>query len=310
MYRAIAANKRNTVFIISLFLIILAAIGFAVNYIWGGGRSGNYGIFIAVVIGAGVYTLIQYFAASSQALAITGAQQIQKADNPRLYRIVENLAITTGLPMPKVYIINDPAPNAFSTGRDPKHASVAATTGILDLMDDAELEGVMAHEMGHVQNYDIRVSTLVFGLVVAIGFIADILLRFSLFGGLSGGRNDNNNNNNGGGGGGANPVVLILSIVALVLSPILAALIQAAISRQREYLADASSAMITRNPPELESALKKLGEYGRPVARQNTSMAHMWVADPNKPGMMSKLFGTHPPIPDRIARLEKIGGSF
>ncbi|MCU1413937.1 MAG: protease [Microbacteriaceae bacterium] len=307
MYRAIAANKRNTVFIIGLFLIIIAAIGFAVNYIWGGGQSGNYGIFIAVVIGAGIYTLIQYFAASSQALALTGAQQIQKADNPRLYNIVENLSITTGLPMPKVYIINDPAPNAFSTGRDPKHASVAATTGILSLMDDSELEGVMAHEMGHVQNYDIRVSTLVFGLVVAIGFIADILLRFSIFGGFGGG---NRNNNSGGGGGGGNPVILILSLVALVLSPILAALIQAAISRQREYLADASSAMITRNPPELESALKKLGDYGRPVAKQNTSMAHMWIADPNKPGLMTKLFGTHPPIPDRIARLEKIGGGF
>lgn len=307
MYRAIAANKRNTVFIILLFIVILGAIGFAVNYLWGGGQSGNYSIFIAVVIGAGLYTLIQYFAASSQALAITGAHEIQKADNPRLYRIVENLSITTGLPMPKVYIINDPAPNAFSTGRDPKHASVAATTGILDLMDDDELEGVMAHEMGHVQNYDIRVSTLVFGLVVAIGFIADILLRFSIFGGLGGGRNNNNNNN---GGGGANPVILILSLVALVLSPILAALIQAAISRQREYLADASSAMITRNPPELESALKKLGQYGRPVTRQNTSMAHMWIADPNKPSAMAKLFGTHPPIPDRIARLEKIGGTF
>jgi heat shock protein HtpX len=305
MYRAIAANKRNTFFIILLFLVIIAAVGFAVNYLWGGGQYGNYSIFIAVVIGAGLYTLIQYFAASGQALAITGAQQIQKADNPRLYRIVENLSITTGLPMPKVYIINDPAPNAFSTGRDPKHASVAATTGILELMDDAELEGVMAHEMGHVQNYDIRVSTLVFGLVVAIGFIADVLLRLSFFGGL-GGNNRNNNN----GGGGANPVVLVLSLVALVISPILAALIQAAISRQREYLADASSAMITRNPPELESALNKLGQYGRPVAKQNSSMAHMWIADPNKPGLIAKLFGTHPPIPDRIARLEKIGGNF
>ena len=305
MYRAIAANKRNTFFIILLFLVIIAAVGFAVNYLWGGGQYGNYSIFIAVVIGAGLYTLIQYFAASGQALAITGAQQIQKADNPRLYRIVENLSITTGLPMPKVYIINDPAPNAFSTGRDPKHASVAATTGILELMDDAELEGVMAHEMGHVQNYDIRVSTLVFGLVVAIGFIADVLLRLSFFGGL-GGNNRNNNN----GGGGANPVVLVLSLVALVISPILAALIQAAISRQREYLADASSAMITRNPPELESALAKLGQYGRPVAKQNSSMAHMWIADPNKPGLIAKLFGTHPPIPDRIARLEKIGGTF
>jgi heat shock protein HtpX len=288
-----------------LFLIIIAAIAFAVNYIWGGGRDGQFGVFYAVVIGAGIYTVIQYFAAGAQALSITGAQQIQKADNPRLYRIVENLSITTGLPMPKVYIINDPAPNAFSTGRDPKHASVAATTGILELMDDSELEGVMAHEMGHVQNYDIRVSTIVFGLVVAIGFIADVLLRLSLFGGLGG--NNRNNNNNGGGG---NPVVLVLSLVALVVSPILAALIQAAISRQREYLADASSAMITRNPPELESALAKLGQYGRPVARQNSSMAHMWVADPNKPGFTAKLFGTHPPIPDRIERLKKLGGGF
>ena len=300
MYRAIAANKRNTVFIILLFLVIVAALGFAIDYIWGDGSEGNYFLFYCVVIGAGLYTFIQYFAAGRQALAITGAQEIQKADNPRLYNIVENLSITTGLPMPRVYIINDPAPNAFSTGRDPKHASVAATTGILALMDDSELQGVMAHEMGHVQNYDIRVSTLVFGLVVAIGFIADIALRLSFFGG-------NNRNNNAGGN---NPIVLVIGIAALVISPIVAAVIQAAISRQREYLADASSAMITRNPPELESALAKLGQYGRPVARQNSSMAHMWVADPNKPGFISKIFGTHPPIPDRIARLEKIGGTF
>jgi heat shock protein HtpX len=297
MYRAIAANKRNTVFITLLFVLIIAALGYVINLIWG--DPGNWTITIAVVIGAGLYTLIQYFAAGSQALAITGAREIQRADNPRLYNIVENLSITTGLPMPKVYIINDPAPNAFSTGRDPKHAAVAATTGILDLMTDSELQGVMAHEMGHVQNYDIRVSTLVFGLVVAIGFIADIALRLSFFGG-------NNRNNNGGG----NPVVLVIGLVALIISPIMAAVIQAAISRQREYLADASSAMITRNPPELESALAKLGQYGRPVARQNSSMAHMWVADPNKPGFIAKVFGTHPPIPDRIARLEKIGGSF
>jgi heat shock protein HtpX len=306
MYRAIAANKRNTVFIMTVFLIIIAALGFAVNYLWGGGASGHYGIFIAIVVGAGIYTFVQYFWAAGQALAITGAQEIQKADNPRLWRIVENLAITTGTPMPKVYIINDPAPNAFATGRDPKHAVVAATTGILDLMDDSELEGVMAHEMGHVQNYDIRVSTIVFGLVVAIGFIADIALRLSFFGGM-GGNNRNNNNNSGGGN---NPIVLVIGIVALVLSPIAAALIQAAISRQREYLADATSAMTTRNPPELESALAKLGQYGRPVAKQNSSMAHMWISDPNKPGVISKLFSTHPPIAERIARLEKMGGNF
>src|ERR1700712_4512983 len=215
MYRAIAANKRNTVF------IMIGAIAFAVNYIWGGGQYGDFTIFYAVVIGAGVYTIFQYFLAGKQALAITGAQEIQRADNPRLYNIVENLSITTGLPMPKVYIINDPAPNAFSTGRDPKHAAVAATTGILDLMDDSELQGVMAHEMGHVQNYDIRVSTLVFGLVVAIGFIADIALRLSFFGGFGG----NNRNNNNGGGGGGNPIVLVIGIVALIISPIMAAVI-------------------------------------------------------------------------------------
>ncbi|MCU1550508.1 MAG: protease [Glaciihabitans sp.] len=300
MYRAIAANKRNTVFIILIFLIIIAALGFVIDYIWGNGQSGDYTVFIAVVIGAGLYTLIQYFFAAGQALAITGAQPIQKSDNPRLWRTVENLAITTGMPMPKVYIINDPAPNAFATGRDPKHAVVAATTGLLDLMDDSELEGVMAHEMGHVQNYDIRVSTLVFGLVVAIGLIADIALRLSFFGG-----NNRNNNNSGG-----NPIVLVVGIAALIISPIAAALIQSAISRQREYLADATSAMTTRNPPELESALAKLGQYGRPVARQNSSMAHMWIADPNKPGLISRLFSTHPPIAERIARLEKMGGNF
>ena len=201
MYRAIAANKRNTVFIIALFVVIIAGLGYVATFFFGGDPLT---ITIGTLIGAGVYTLIQYFAAGRQALAISGAHEIQKSDDPRLYRIVENLSITNGMPMPKVYIIDDQAPNAFATGRDPKHAVVAATTGLLAIMDDDELEGVMAHELGHVQNYDIRVSTIVFGLVVAVGFIADILLRFSFF---SGG---NRNNNNGGG----NPLLLILGIAA------------------------------------------------------------------------------------------------
>src|SRR6187402_1283615 len=294
MYRAIAANKRNTVFIILLFVVIIAAIGFGVNYIWGGGQGGNYSIFIAVVIGAGLYTLIQYFAAGSQALAITGAQEIQKQDNPRLYRVIENLSITTGLPMPKVYIINDPAPNAFATGRDPEHAVVAATTGLLEIMDDRELEGVMAHEMGHVKNYDIRVSLVVFGLVVAVGLIADIIFRMIFWGGRS--RNSNI-------GGPAFLIVIAIGLVAAVLAPIVAAVVQAAVSRQREYLADATSSLTTRNPEGLASALEKLGQYGRPVARTNTSMSHLWIADPNRPGFLSRLFSTHPPLADRIARL-------
>lgn len=292
MYRAIAKNKRNTVFIILLFLLIIGGLAALAAAIYNDVTI----VIITLVIATG-YAVIQYFAASSLALSMSGAHEIQKADNPRLYRIVENLSITTGTPMPKVYIINDPAPNAFATGRDPEHASVAATTGILELLSDSELEGVMAHEIGHVRNYDIRVSMIVFGLVVAVGFIADMLLRMAFFGGR--------NNNNGG-----NPVVLVLGLAAFIVAPIVAAAVQAAISRQREYLADATGALTTRHPDALASALQKLSEYGRPMQRQNSGMAHMWIADPNKPGFMAKLFSTHPPIPDRIKRLGEIGRTF
>ncbi|MCU1556800.1 MAG: protease [Microbacteriaceae bacterium] len=298
MYRAIAKNKRNTVFIILLFLLIIGGLGVLAGYVYQ-----SWSISITVLVVATVYALIQYFAASRLAVSISGGREIQKADNPRLYRIVENLSITDGLPMPKVYIINDPAPNAFATGRDPQHAFVAATTGLLDIMDDSELEGVMAHEMGHVQNYDTRVSMIVFGLVVAIGFIADLFLRFAFFGG---GRSNDRNN----GGGGGNPIVLVFGLVAMIIAPLVAAGVQAAISRQREYLADATSAMTTRNPDALASALEKLAQYGRPMQRQNSSMSHLWISDPNRPGIMSRLFSTHPPIADRVARLHRIGGEF
>ncbi|MHC5797273.1 M48 family metallopeptidase [Lacisediminihabitans sp. FW035] len=298
MYRAIAKNKRNTVFIILLFLLIIGGLGALAAYVYN-----SPSIAVTVIVIAVGYAAIQYFAASRLAISISGGQEIQKADNPRLYRIVENLSITDGLPMPKVYIINDPAPNAFATGRDPQHAYVAATTGLLDLMDDSELEGVMAHEMGHVQNYDTRVSMIVFGLVVAIGFIADLFLRFAFFGGGRG--NDRN-----GGGGGGNPIVIVFGLAAMIVAPLVAAGVQAAISRQREYLADATSAMTTRNPEALASALEKLGQYGRPMRKQNSSMAHLWISDPTKPGFMSRLFSTHPPIEDRVARLHKIGGEF
>jgi len=297
MYRAIAKNKRNTVIIILLFLVIIGGLGVLAGYVY------CWSISWVVISIAVAYAAIQYFAASRLAISISGGQEIAKSDNPRLYRIVENLSITDGLPMPRVYIINDPAPNAFATGRDPNHAYVAATTGLLDIMDDSELEGVMAHEMGHVQNYDTRVSMIVFGLVVAIGFIADLFLRFAFFGG---GRDNDRN----GGGGGGNPIVIVFGIAAMVVAPLVAAGVQAAISRQREYLADATSAMTTRNPDALASALEKLSQYGRPMQKQNSSMAHLWISDPTKPGFMSKLFSTHPPIEDRVARLHKIGGEF
>jgi heat shock protein HtpX len=289
VYRAIAANKRNTWLIMVFFLVIIAALAFVADAYFTGGGPGI--VFWGVLIGAIVYVIIQYYASGSQALAMAGATPITKADNPRLYRIVENLAITTGLPMPKVYIVDDPAPNAFATGRDPEHAAVAATTGLLELMDDAELEGVMAHEIAHVKNFDIRVTTIVFGLVVVVGLLADVLARMAFFGGMR--RN----------GGGGNPLMIVIAIAAMILAPLLAAAIQAAVSRQREYLADATGALTTRHPEALASALQKLGEYGRPLKKQQASMAHLWMADPIKPGVIDRMFQTHPPIGKRVERL-------
>jgi heat shock protein HtpX len=295
MYSAIAANKRNTIIIMLVFLIIIGGLGWFAAYMYG---DINIAIFTVVI--AAAYAWFQYYLAGSQALSMAGAIEIQKADNPRLFRIVENLCIATGTPMPKVYIINDQAPNAFATGRDPQHASVAATSGLLDLMDDAELEGIMAHELGHVRNYDIRVSMIVFGLVVAVGFLADMLVRMSFF---AGNRRDDNGN-------GGNPVVMIFGLVAMIIAPLVATMVQLAISRQREYLADATGALTTRHPEALASALQKLGAYGRPLQKQSSSMAHMWIADPEKPGLAERMLSTHPPIAERIERLHEMGGKF
>lgn len=283
MYGAIAANKRNTVIIMAVFVGLVGAIGWAISAIYGGGSS----VAIGVIIVAAIYALIQYFLAAKLATLMTGAHEIEKRDNPRLYRIVENLTITTGMPMQKVYIIDDPAPNAFATGRDPKHAVVAATTGILNIMDDRELEAVMAHEISHVRNYDIRVSMIAFGLVSAIGLLSDLALRM-MFG------SDNRN---------TNPVVLVVGIVLIIIAPFIAMLIQFAISRQREYLADASGALATRDSEGLAMALEKLQQHSRPMRHQNTASAHLFFSNPLKPGAFSKLFSTHPPLEERIARL-------
>lgn len=292
MYRAIAKNKRNTVFILLFFFVIIGGLGWLASYIYG-----DWSIVVFVVLGAALYAGIQYWSADRQILSMSGAVQLESVkDYPRLWRTVENLSITTGTPMPKIYLIDDPAPNAFATGRDPEHAVVAATTGLLQIMDDSELEGVMAHELGHVRNYDIRVSMIVFGLVVAVGFIADMLLRMSFFA-----RSDRENNN---------PIVMVVGLVAMLVAPLVATMVQLAISRQREYLADATGALTTRHPEALASALQKLADYGQPMRKQNSSMAHLWIADPSKPGVIERLFSTHPPIPERIARLHKIGGEF
>jgi heat shock protein HtpX len=299
MYSAIAANKRNTVVILFVFLVLIGGLGWLIAYFMG---DGSWTITIMTIIGAGAYAWFQYYNAGSIAVMTSGAVQIELKDNPRLYRIVENLSITNGMPMPKVYIVSDPAPNAFASGRDPEHAVVAATTGLLDIMTDAELEGVMAHEMGHVKNYDIRVSTIVFGLVVAVGFIADMMFRMAFYG--------SRNSRGGGNNGGLAILSLVFGLVAMVIAPLVSALVQAGISRQREFLADATGAMTTRNPEGLASALHKLGEYSAPLQRQSASMAHMWIADPNKQNVVERMFSTHPPIADRVRRLLEIGGKF
>ena len=288
MYSAIAANKRNTVLIMGVFLLIITGLGWVFSEVYG-----STGIFWGALVGGAIYALIQYFAAAKLALAINGAKEIQKRDNPRLYRTVENLTIATGMLMPKIYVIDDPAPNAFATGRDPQHAYVAATTGLLDIMDDNELEGVMAHELGHVQNYDIRVMMIVFGLVSAIGLIADMFLRMMWFG-----NNDNRP---------SNPIMIVLGIAAALLAPLVAILVQAAISRQREYLSDATGAQVTRYPDGLASALEKLQQHGTALKRQNSSTAHLFFANPLKGGL-TNLFSTHPPLEERIARLRGLNG--
>ncbi|MBR2709531.1 M48 family metalloprotease [Candidatus Saccharibacteria bacterium] len=286
MYKQIAENKRRTVYIIIGFVLIVA--GIAALFAW---AYNDPWLAVWVTLIAIVYAGFQYYAASSVAMVMTGAREITKKDNPRLYNIVENLSITTGLPMPRVYVVEDPAPNAFATGRDPAHASVAATTGLMDIMNDKELTAVMAHEMSHVKNYDIRVSMIVFGLVCVIGLISDMAFRMMYFGNR---RRDNE----------GSPVGYLLVLIAGVLSPIVAAVAQMAVSRQREYLADASAVNITRYPEGMIAALKKLQSHTQPMKSQNIAAESMWINDPLRKGFFNNLFSSHPPLEKRIERLE------
>lgn len=286
MYSKIAANKRKTVYIFMFFILLIAGLGWLVaEYV------GQPIITPFVMVGSLIYAFITYYGGTKMALAVNGAKEIQKKDNPRLYRIVENLAITNGMPTPKVYIMDDPALNAFATGRDPKHAAVCATTGILEALTDQELEGVMAHELGHVKNYDIRVSMYAFALVSVISLLADMILYMT----WSGGDRDNRN-----------PYIFILAIAAIVIAPIAASMIQLAISRRREYLADATGALTTRYPEGLASALEKIGSQGSVTKRANASTAHLFFANPLKKGSMASLFSTHPPIQDRVKILREM----
>lgn len=285
MYSNIAANKRKTVYIFIFFILFIGGLGWLVaNYL------GHPLITPYILIGALLYALFTYFAGARMAIAVNGAKEIQKKDNPRLWRIVENLAITEGLPMPKVYIMEDPALNAFATGRNPKHAVVCATTGILEALDDTELEGVMAHELGHVKNYDIRVSMYAFALVSVVSILADVILHMTLF--------SNRDNRS--------PYEYILAIAAIVIAPLVATAIQLAISRRREYLADATGALTTRYPEGLASALEKISQQGSAVRKSNPSTAHLFFANPLKGGAIAGLFSTHPPVEERIRLLREM----
>jgi heat shock protein HtpX len=291
MYSEITANKRKTVIMMVLFVLVIAALGWMFSLWWGKPAITPY-----VLVGCLVYVAISYFASSKMAMTMNGAKQIAKQDNPRLWRTIENLSIANGMPMPQVYVIPDPAPNAFATGRDPNHAIVGVTSGLLDIMDDNELEGVVAHELGHVKNYDIRVSLLAFALVAVVSIMSDIILRMTIFGGR-----DNDDNN-----GGGSAVFLVLGLVAAILAPLAATLIQLSISRKREYLADATGALTTRYPEGLASALEKIAQAGSTLRRQNPSTAHLFFANPLKKKSFSGLFSTHPPVADRVARLRQM----
>jgi len=289
MYSEITSNKRKTVFIMGGFLVFIGALGWLLGAIYGDNT-----MYVVLVIGL-LYGLFAYYSGSRLSLAVNGAQEIQKRDNPRLWRTVENLSIADGLPMPRVFIMNDPAPNAFATGRDPNHSAVCVTSGLLDIMDDNELEGVLAHELGHVKNYDIRVSMLAFALAAVIALLADFILRLTWF------RSSDDRENNSGGG-----PLLLLGIAAAIVAPLIATLIQLSESRKREYLADATGALTTRYPEGLANALRKIGDHGGALRKQNTATAHFFFANPLRGHSISSLFSTHPPIAERIARLEQM----
>jgi heat shock protein HtpX len=299
-YDHIAKNKRESVLLITIFLVIIIGIGWFFSRYYG-----NPGILV-IAVGISVFTsFISYYFSDSITLAMSGAKEVGRQASPELYRLVENLAITAGLPMPKVYIIEDTAPNAFATGRDPKHAVVCVTTGIMQKLEKTELEGVIAHELSHIGNYDIRVMTMVVVLVGAITLLADWMMRASLFGGR---KRDNDNN-----GGQMGAILAITGLVLVILSPIIATLLKLAVSRKREYLADASGAMLTRYPEGLARALEKISRDTEPLEAANKATAHMYIVNPLKgheghgsQGWFAGLFNTHPPVEDRIARLRNM----
>jgi heat shock protein HtpX len=286
LYTQQSKNVNKTWLLMSLFLVIVIGIGFFFSRYYG-----NPNILYFFIIFSVLMNVISYWYSDKVALSMNHAKQIQEKDNQELWHIIENLSITAGLPMPKVYIIQDPAPNAFATGRNKKHAVVAVTTGLLEILDKNELEGVIAHELSHIGNKDILLSTVVVVLVGFISIVADMFMRSMIFGGR------NRDNENGGG------IMMLIGILLSILAPIFATLIKLAISRKREFLADASGALLTRYPEGLASALQKISRYSKPMKYANTATAHMFISNPFAIRKVSVLFATHPPVEARIKAL-------
>ncbi len=294
LYTQQATNVRKTWFLMTGFFLAIIAIGYAVSWYLGNTTI----LYVAVIFALGM-NFYSYWFSDTLVLKMTGARPATLEEAPELYRIVENLSITAGLPMPKVYLVDDPSPNAFATGRDAEHAVVAATTGLLDILDKNELEGVMAHELAHIGNRDMLVMTVAVVLAGFVAILADFLSRAMFFGG-----NDRDRH----------PIFLILGIAGIILAPIAAQMIQLAISRKREYLADASAALLTRYPEGLASALEKISSHHAPMQRVSHATAHLFISDPTgdegRKSMMSRLnqlFATHPPAADRIRILREMG---
>ena len=296
LYKQIASNKRKTWILLIVFFLLLAIVGYAVGFLFM--NSGIWGVTIAMIIGF-IYALTMIFQSTEIVMSMNGAREVDRNEEPVLYHVVEDMAMVAQIPMPRVYVIDDPGLNAFATGSNPQNAAVAATSGLLEIMNREELEAVIGHEVSHIRNLDIRISTIAVALASAITLLSSMAGRMMWWGGASRSRRNSDRDS-----GGLEVIMLVISLLAIVLAPLAATLVQLAISRQREFLADASSVELTRNPQGMINALLKL-ENSQPMTHHvDDASSALYINDPQKPGFLKKLFYTHPPISERIERLK------
>ena len=300
LYQQIASNKRKTWVLLIVFFLLLAIVGYAVGYLFM--NSGFGGVTIAMILGF-IYALTMIFQSTEIVMSMNGAREVDRNEEPVLYHVVEDMAMVAQIPMPRVYVIDDPGLNAFATGSNPQNAAVAATSGLLEIMNREELEAVIGHEVSHIRNLDIRISTIAVALASAITLLSSMAGRMMWWGGASRSRSRRSNDRDS---GGLEVIMLVISLLAIVLAPLAATLVQLAISRQREFLADASSVELTRNPQGMINALLKL-ENSQPMTHHvDDASSALYINDPQKRGFLKKLFYTHPPISERIERLKNM----